>query len=95
MFVAVTEKVYAWPKVKPLTTTGLDAPVLVILPGEEVMVYVLIDAFPVAPAVKVIEALLPASVAVPIVGAAGAEKTNELLAEEAVDVPFAFVAVTV
>jgi hypothetical protein len=37
----------------------------------------------------------PAKVAVPIVGAAGTENTNELDADDAVEEPLAFLAVTV
>ena len=37
-FVAVTEKVYAFPLVRPVTVIGLAVPVLVKPPGTEVVV---------------------------------------------------------
>jgi hypothetical protein len=94
-FVAVTVKVYEVPLDKPETVIGL-APVPVNEPGDEVAVYVDTAAPPVAPAVYVTVALALPAVAVPIVGACGTVVAVMLLdAEEAVDVPTAFVAVTV
>jgi hypothetical protein len=59
-------------------------------------VYEVVEALPVAPAVKGTDTVvLFVRVTVPRVGAAGAEKTSELEAALAVDVPLAFVAVMV
>ena len=94
--VAVTVNVYAVPFVKPVTVIGLDEPVPVMLPGEEVTVYPVIDDPPVAPAVNVTEACAFPPVAVPIVGACGtvvAVTPDE--AELAEEVPYGLVADTV
>jgi hypothetical protein len=69
--VAVTVNVYAVPPVNPLTVIGEDALVPVIDPGDEVAVKVDTAAPPVAPAVNGTVAVVPLTVAVPIVGACG------------------------
>jgi hypothetical protein len=87
--------VYAVPADNPETEIGLE-PVPVNPPGEEVAVYVETAAPPVALAVNGTEAVVPERVTVPIVGACGTDRgVVEAEAEDAVDVPFAFVAVTV
>jgi hypothetical protein len=83
------------PEAVSVTTIGLDAPVLVN-PEEEVTVYPVIAEPPVAPAVKVTDEVPLPAVAVPIVGACGTEDgVVEAEALEAIEVPLAFVAVTV
>jgi hypothetical protein len=71
--VAVTVNVYAVPVVRPVTTSGEDAPVAVKPPGEDVAVYVNDVGYPAfAGAVKATLTDVPlATVAVPIVGALG------------------------
>ena len=73
------------------------APVPVNEPGDEVAVNVDTAAPPVAPAVYGTDAVVDVGeVAVPIVGACGTDDgVIELDAEDAEEVPFAFVAVTV
>jgi hypothetical protein len=95
-FVAVTVNVYEDPVVRPLTVTGDDAPVPVNAPGEEVAVNVETAAPPVAFAVNVTDALIPfpPAVAVPIVGACGIVVAVIEPDVVAVEVPLAFVAVT-
>ena len=44
------------PFVKPVIVIGLDKPVAVMLPGDEVTVYPVIDEPPVAPAVNATDA---------------------------------------
>jgi hypothetical protein len=71
---AVTVKVYAVPKVSPVTVIGEDEPVAVIPPGFEVTVkLVIIAGMPgLAGAVNVTDADVPETIlAVPIVGAPG------------------------
>jgi hypothetical protein len=93
--VAVAVNVYAVPFVSPVTTIGDDAPVAVMFPGLEVIVYVA-DAPPVAPGVNVTEACAFPPVATPIVGACGTVvAVTELLAELAEVVLAPFDAVTV
>jgi hypothetical protein len=67
--VAVTVYVRV-PAAVSVTTIGLDAPVFVA-PEDDVTVNPVIEEPPVAPAVKVTEALPSPAVAVPIVGACG------------------------
>jgi hypothetical protein len=74
LLVAVTVNVYAVPVVNPDTVIGELAPVPVTPPGEDVTVYTVIGLPPsLAGGVKVIKALAMPAVAVPIVGAPGAE----------------------
>jgi hypothetical protein len=96
-FVAVTVKVYVTPLVKPVTVIGEEPPVPVNPPGLDVTVYEVIAEPPSLPGgVKVTVASPLPAVAVPIVGAPGTlAGTIELLVEEAILVPIAFVAVTV
>ena len=70
-FTALTLKLYDNPFVRPVTVIG-DEPVAVILPGEDIAVYV-VAAPPVAPAVYDTDTSPDAPVerAVPIVGACG------------------------
>lgn len=71
---AVTVNVYAVPAVKPETRIGL-VPVAVMLPGEDVTVYVAEPAVPVEPGVNATSMFLSTfctMTAVPIVGADGA-----------------------
>jgi hypothetical protein len=98
--VAVTVYVYAVFDCNPVTVTGLDAPVPVNDPGDEVAVYPVIADPPVAPAVNATEAepLLnarpePLLVIAPIVGACGTVVAVMLL--EAADwIPTTLVDVT-
>ena len=90
-FVAVTVNVYAVVFVNPVTTIGLDDPVAVIFPGDDVTVYVA-DAPPVAPGVNVMEACALPAVAVPIVGDCGTVvAVTPVEAELAADVPYGLV----
>lgn len=96
-FVAVTVKVYALPFVRPVTVSGLDAPVAVLPSGLEVTVYKVIALPPFdAGAVKLTVAWPLPLVAVPIVGTPGIVAGITLLeAAEADPAPTALVAVTV
>jgi hypothetical protein len=73
-FVAATTNVYAVPLVSPVTVIG-DAPVPVMLPGEDVAVYAVIAALPVSEGAVYATVAVPdpaaPAVAVPIVGAPG------------------------
>ena len=71
--VAFTVNVYAIFVVNPVIAIGEDDPVAVMLPGDDVTVYVVIDELPVSDgAVNVTLAAVPlVAVAVPIVGAPG------------------------
>lgn len=70
-FVAVAVNVYAVPFVRPVTTKGDDAPVVVRFPGEDVTVNSVIDEPPVAPAVNAIDTCEIPFVTESIVGASG------------------------
>jgi hypothetical protein len=98
-FVAVSVNVYACPEAYvPVTANGLVVPVVVSdTDGLEVVVYEVMLFPPVAPAVNAKETVvLFVTVAVPTVGACGTVVAVILFdAEEALDVPAAFVAVTV
>jgi hypothetical protein len=90
--------VYAVPFVNPETVIGLDAPVPVIEPGDDVAVNPVIAEPPVAFSVKVTETfpLVTKSVAVPIVGACGTVvAVIEELAEDTRPVAVEFEALTV
>jgi hypothetical protein len=96
--VAVTVNVYAVPAVNEITVIGEDAPAAVMLPGDDVTVYPVIEDPPVAPAVNGTETVVPVnkSVGVPIVGACGTVVAVMLdVAVDAADVAVAFVAVAV
>jgi hypothetical protein len=85
------------PLVNPVTVIGDDPPVAVNPPGLDVTVYEVIAEPPLLTGgVKATIACPSPRVAVPIVGASGTVGgTTELLVEEAILVPIAFVAVTV
>jgi len=96
--VAVTVNVYAVPFVRPVIVMGEEDELPVIPPGFEVAVYEVIADPPVAPAVNVTDASpdTPAVLAVPIVGACGTVvAVTPAEAADAVDIPYALVAVTV
>ena len=98
MLVAVIVKVYAVAAAKlPVTVKGEVVPdVDKAIEGLEVVVYEVIEAFPVLPAVNGIETVVVfVTDAVPIVGAPGAANIKELDAEEAGLTPAVLVAVTV
>jgi hypothetical protein len=96
-FVALTLNVYDVEPLKQLTVIGLEAPVPVLPPGHDVAVYPVILVPPLHDgAVNATVALVAVTaVAVPIVGAAGAENVlmPELLAL-ALPLPAEFVALT-
>jgi hypothetical protein len=82
--------------VRPVTEIGDDAAEPVILLGVDVAVKVLTAAPPVAPAVKVTDAVVLAPVAVPIVGACGiVVAVTALVALDGVPVPTLLIAATV
>ena len=98
-FVAVTRHVYVYPFVSPVTTIGLDEPLVDrdTPPLVEVhdTVKLVIGLPPSEPGVNVTDADAFPRVAVPIVGAAGAVPTIKLLDTEPAPVPTLLVAVTV
>jgi hypothetical protein len=82
--------------VRPVTEIGDDAAEPVMLLGVDVAVKVLTAAPPVAPAVKVTDAVVLAPVAVPIVGACGiVVAVTALVALDGVPVPTLLIADTV
>lgn len=84
------------PLVRPLTVIGDDEAEPVILLGVDVAVYVLTAAPPVAPGVKVTDAVVLAPVAVPIVGACGTVvAVTALVGLDGVPVPTLLIADTV
>jgi hypothetical protein len=96
-FVAVTVKLYGLPFVRPVIVIGDEPPVAVKPPTFELTVYVVIADPPFElGALNVIVAWPLPAVAVPILGASGTVAgVTLLLADDAVLVPIAFVAVTV
>ena len=70
-FVATTVNVYAVPFVNPVTTIGLEDPVAVTFPGDEVTVYPVIDEPPVAFAENAIDACALPPVTEDTLGACG------------------------
>jgi hypothetical protein len=70
--VAVTVKVYGVPLVSPVTVTGELLPVPVMLPGEDVTVYIVTADPPFDPGVKATIACVSPAVALTDVGALGA-----------------------